>query len=143
MPGKLIRIDITKKTTGFPSTRFTGTVYVHDRPPMPGIITFQFTEEKDMLKFKLMLPAPGAADVVSRELSVKIADADVLLTSLSPDAAESGEYAGQDNDAVEVSLTDIDDAGNRSDARVQSFTLVDTIAPPVPGEIGLVITEEV
>lgn len=143
MPGKRITIDVIKKTTGFPSTRFIGTVFVYDRPAMPGIITLQVTEETKMLKFKLVLPAPGAADVVSRELSVKIADADAALIELAADALEADGYEGQDNAAVEVSLVDVDDAGNRSEARVQSFTLTDTIAPPVPSEIGLVVTAEV
>lgn len=144
MPDKRITIDVIKKTTGFPSTRFIGTVFVYERPAMPGIIILLVTfQENEMLKFKLVLPAPGAADVVKRELSVKIADADAVLAELAADALEADGYEGQDDDAVEVSLVDIDDAGNRSEARVQTFTLADTIAPPVPGEIGLVVTAEV
>jgi len=113
----------------------------------PGMVYLRMTGvfyegKKKMLKFKLVLPAPGASDVVSRNLSVKIGDAEATSEVLDGSALESAEYQGADNAAVTGSLSDTDDAGNVSDAREFSFVLTDTIAPPQPGEIGLVVTGE-
>lgn len=130
----------------FPS-RVTGTVVVYEGPAMPGILRLAvYSEESDMLKFKLTpIPAPGAPDVVRRELTVTVADGAPTLIELAPDQTEatSDTFVGNDNDRVLTSLVDIDDAGNRSPAREQEFTLTDTIAPPEPGAIGLEVTEEV
>lgn len=95
-----------------------------------------------MLKFKLVLPAPGAPDVVSRNLSIKIGDEDAQLVVLPGTDTESSEYVAAEGTVVSGELADVDDAGNVSPARDFRFTLVDTIAPPIPGEVGLLVTEE-
>lgn len=97
--------------------------------------------ENNMLNFVLNLPAPGAPDVVSRELKVNFGGNDYVEV-LSGDSIKSANYLGEDNAVVTVSLVDIDDAGNRSDASESTFTLVDTIAPPAPGAIGLTVVSE-
>jgi len=61
---------------------------------------------------------------------------------LAGDALEAAGFECADNAEVFVSLVDIDDAGNRSAAREQTFTVTDTMAPPVPGTIGLEVTGE-
>lgn len=113
----------------------------------PGFVWIKVTEsfykgQLKMLKFKLVLPAPGASDVVSRKITVKIGEQDVLDAELSGDALETAEMSGVDNDPVVGSLVDVDDAGNMSPAREFSFVLVDSIAPPQPGELGIVVTGE-
>lgn len=113
----------------------------------PGLVYLRVTGvfyegKKKMLKFKLVLPAPGASDVASRQLTVTIGTADPQTVTLDPTAIESGEYEGEDNAAVSGSLVDTDDAGNQSEAREFSFVLTDTLAPPQPGEVGLVVTGE-
>jgi hypothetical protein len=117
------------------------------RPPsQPWLIRLTVTKENDnMLKFNLTLPSASASDVISRLLSVKIGNNDpVTLTLAANDVIITNDlFVGNDNDGVDVSLADVDDAGNRSVSRDQSFVLTDTIAPPQPGEIGLTITDEV
>ena len=123
---------------------FSGEILLYEGPPMPSFIFLEvYKEENDMLKFKLVLPEPKAKDVVSRELSTTVAQGIADLKVVGPTDVDIVGFEGNQDDAVEVTLTDIDDAGNRSETRVQSFILVDTIAPPQPGEIGLVVTEEV
>jgi hypothetical protein len=95
-----------------------------------------------MLKFKLVLPAPGASDVVSRKLTVAIDNVVVANELLDGAALESPEYEGADEAAVSGTLVDTDDANNASEPREFSFVLTDTIPPPQPGAIGLVVTGE-
>lgn len=98
-----------------------------------------------MLKFELILPPISAHDVVSRLLSVKVGNGDLITLTPAPNELIiiNDKFIGNDNDAVDVSLADVDDAGNRGVSRDQSFVLLDTIAPPQPGELGLIVTEEV
>lgn len=111
--------------------------------PKPKLVRLVITKENGiMLEFKLVLPVPGAVDVVGRELTVKVADGEAVTQTVAADVLEVAGFSGADNAAVEVSLVDVDDAGNKSEARVQTFTLVDNLAPPVPGEIGLQVTNE-
>jgi hypothetical protein len=110
----------------------------------PGPIFVRVYEGEDsMLKFVLVLPQKGAADVVQRELTVQVGEGDPVVVSLGGDEVESGTFEGEDGDSVSGSLVDVDDAGNKSEAREFSFVLVDTVAPPTPGEVGLKVTEEV
>lgn len=113
-------------------------------PPQPGRINLVVLSEGNdgMLNFKLVLPTPGAPDVIGRELTYAIGTAEPTTVALAAAATEYAGLSGNDNDAVAVSLVDVDDAGNRSEARSQTFTLTDTIAPPQPGELGLVIESE-
>lgn len=113
------------------------------KPPKPGIITFLTSEkENGMLKFVLSLPQAGAADVVSRKLTVKIGESELVALELAADALESQEFVCADNTVVVGSLVDVDDAGNESPASEFSFVIVDTIAPPQPGEVGVKVTGE-
>lgn len=95
-----------------------------------------------MLKFVLTLPAPGAADVVERELVVKIGEAEPVTVFLDGKSLESEEFSCEDNTTVTGTLVDIDDATNRSEPRSFEFIVVDTIAPPVPGELGVRVTAD-
>lgn len=110
----------------------------------PGLVYVLVTSEGEsgMLKFKVKLPVPGAADVVGRELTVKIGDAEATTVTLPGTATESAEATGADNAVVAGSLVDIDDAGNRSPVRLFEGTLTDTLAPPQPGELAIEITGE-
>lgn len=110
----------------------------------PGIVTLHILREGEdgMLNFVLNLPPKSASDVVSRELAISINGAEAQLLTLEADAVKTQEFSGADNAVVAGFLVDIDDAGNRSPAREFTFTLVDTIAPAQPGEIGLEVTSE-
>ena len=94
------------------------------------------------MQFKLMFPAVGAADVVGRELSIQVGSADPIVVVHDASALESDVFTCDDNAVAVGSFVDIDDAGNRSDARDFSFTIVDTIAPPQPGDLGVVIVAD-
>lgn len=111
---------------------------------LPGKVTLEILDEGEdhMLTFRLLLPQPGAADVVSRELTVSVGGGDPQVVSLGGDELASAEMSGDDGAAVVGSLVDVDDAGNRSPAREFSFVLADTIAPPQPGEVGVEVTGE-
>ena len=107
------------------------------------VVTGEFTKgHTQMLRFKLILPAPGASDVVTRKLSIQVGNGDPQNFALPGDALETQEFEGEDNAAVSGQLVDVDDAGNESEPRDYFFLLVDTLAPPQPGEIGLVVTGE-
>lgn len=110
-----------------------------ERPPKPDIVSIILTGETEMaLQFKLVLPVAGASDVVSRKLTVNGVE-----QAVAGDVLEVAGFEGEQDSVVEGALVDVDDAGNESVARAFSFVLVDTIAPAQPGEVGLVVTDEV
>ena len=109
----------------------------------PGRMGIRFIkEENGMLSFVVVLPAPGAADVVTRELSVTIAGGTPVVINPAVYAIESQEFSGNDNDSVHLELVDVDDAGNLSTTSVLDTILIDTLAPPQPGEMGIRVTRE-
>ena len=95
-----------------------------------------------MLQFVVTLPPTGAADVLSRELSVTIGANPAVILNPAVGDVESQELSGNDNDAVHLELVDVDDAGNRSAASVLEVILLDTLVPPQPGEMGIRVTGE-
>lgn len=110
---------------------------------MPGLVFLKVVREEDeMLFFNLVLPPAGAADVASRQVTVTIGTGDPQTINLAGTDLSTPELSGSDNDAVVGTLVDTDDAGNASPAREFSFVLVDTLAPPQPGELGIAITRE-
>lgn len=113
----------------------------------PGLVFSRmvFEGESSVSKFVLVLPAPGAADVVQRELVFSVAGGEPVTQLLSGSALESDEFSGNQGDIVTGSLVDIDDATpspNRSEPSLFELELVDTIAPPQPGQVGLKMTAE-
>jgi len=113
------------------------------RQRVPGLVFLKTVrEEEEMLIFVLALPAVGAPDVVSRQVIVTVGAADPVIFDLSGSDLVTPELSGNDNDAVVGTLVDTDDAGNASPAREFSFVLVDTIAPPQPGEVGINVLRE-
>lgn len=110
------------------------------RPGPVRIKTWQ--GENGMLKFVLVLPEKGVSDVVKRHLSVAVGGGEPMVVELGADVVASDVLEGVDNDIVTGSLVDEDDAGNKSEAREFSFVLVDDIAPPQPGELGIKVLSE-
>lgn len=109
----------------------------------PGPLTLIVTSEVDnMLQFKIVLPELKDADVVLRRLAVKVGDGEFVVREFAPDTLEADGYEGPQDAAVEVSLVDVDDAGNVSQPSTLSATLVDTIPPSTPDAPQLVVTGE-
>ncbi len=112
----------------------------------PGLVFLKLKKEvNEMLFFELDLPAATNADVLNggkRKLTTKIGSADAVEVELPGNAVVSSELSGNDNDVVEGTLVDIDDAGNPSEPSSFSFVLTDTIAPAKPGDVGLRVTRE-
>ena len=108
----------------------------------PGRVFLKLISEsgEGMLKFVLVLPVKSAPDVVSRELTLQVGGNDPVNVTLDGNVVETPEYVGEKNGVLVGSLVDVDDAGNRSESRDFEFVLLDTIAPPMPGQVGVVVT---
>lgn len=102
------------------------------------------SEMAGKLQFKVLLPVwPVGADIQSGELTVDVAGA-VSTIPVAMDQAEVTDLEGDQDAAVDLSFVYIDDAGNRSvSASIFSGTLVDTIAPPDAGSLGIEVTGEI
>ena len=112
------------------------------RPPTPGPLSVKIAREQDMaLIYEVTLPPPGAADVTIRELTVTVAGGAPAVSDLGPEEAPP-EIAAEPGQDVELSLCDVDDAGNRSEVSVLSFTASDTLPPPAPGQLGVTVVRE-
>lgn len=118
--------------------------YIKKKVPKPKMVGLSILSqgETGMLKFVLTLPTVGVSDVVSRELTVAVGDVEAVLLTLSSDATESQEFEAADDTVVTGTLVDVDNAGNKSEAREFNFVIVDTIAPPQPGELGVKVISE-
>jgi hypothetical protein len=125
------------------NVHLTGSFIIHDGPPMPGPLSITLIQEdSDVLIYQINLPQPGATDVVKRELTIATPDQPDSVMELAPDLLAVEGQKGPQDAKIKLTLVDIDDAGNRSEPRIQEFTLTDTIAPPEPGEIGIAVTGE-
>ena len=87
-------------------------------------------------RYDLELPAPGADDVVKRELHVnrdgveeiQTVEGDLLATSVVVD----------ENTHVSLFLVDFDEAGNASEpGPAAEFDVTDQVPPPAPGAPGV------
>lgn len=118
----------------------------------PGLVFLQFLKEgsNGMKVFTLKLPLATAEDVKFFEVVYKVGDAEpVTLTPLNPDYGKTPVTPGEipnlqaENGTVVVgTVCCVDDAGNKSAVREFSLEVLDTTAPPMPGEVGIVITDE-
>lgn len=97
----------------------------------------------DEILFRVTLPAISAPDVVRREISLSINGVDsapLFIDALGTTATDT--LRGPQNATVVVSLIDVDDAGNRSQASSGTFVLLDVVAPPAPGSLGIEVLGE-
>jgi len=112
--------------------------------PMPGAMIVNITgeSENNMLKFTVDIPDESTADVVKRVLTVDVDGTKTGQEFPGRDAAVSNEFQGDQGATVMLSLVNVDDADNKSEARELMVTLTDTLAPPMPGEFGITVTGE-
>ena len=110
----------------------------------PGQVTILPKEQvMDKITFKVLLPTLTDADVVSRELTVKVADGTPVIKTVAQDVVSIDGFDGLQGTAVQLSLVDIDDAGNRSEASTITAVLKDVFPPAKPGFLSIVQTGEV
>lgn len=99
-------------------------------------------EMADVLTYQVSVGLPVSHDVVQRELSFVIDGADPVVSVFSNETTDLGTVNAPEGANVVLSLVDIDNAGNRSDAAVLSFEAVDTLPPAVPGSFGVTLVGE-
>lgn len=116
------------------------------RVPQPGPLKLVHTREENMAQVYTATLAPKtAADVVSHEVTLTGAafvEGDAAVQSYADGTVSTGEFKAEDGVEFTTSYVQIDDAGNRSEPIVQTFTAVDDIAPAQPGELGLTHVRE-
>lgn len=92
----------------------------------------------DFLKYRATFPAlPVGSDIQSQLFDVSANGEGQPTQTLGIDAA-SAEFEVPQGATVEIKLTYVDDGGNLSQPRLQSFVAQDTIPPEAPGEFGAV-----
>lgn len=96
----------------------------------------------DVLTYQVSVGPAVDHDVVSRELSFVIDGGEPVVASFSGDTTDLGLVSAPQGSSVVLSLVDIDDAGNRSDAATLEFVAADTFPPAVPGSFGVTLVGE-
>lgn len=116
----------------------------------PGRMSVRFVQElleentMDTIVFDVSLPPVSVpSDVVSRELQVIVDGAQAEVKSVGKDDTVVSRISVPQDSAVRLELRNIDDSGNVSEPSVFEFTAVDTISPPAPGTLGVVIVDEI
>lgn len=131
---------------GFLKTTYKAVVSLGLAPSKPGATKLHTTAEvRDMLKFVIVLPEKTAEefDVVSRQVTIAINGVVAATLTAAATDTEVGPFAGRDNDQIDVSVVNVDDAGNVSAvASTLSTVLTDTFAPPAPGALAVLCVGE-
>jgi hypothetical protein len=96
----------------------------------------------DNLTYRVTAGAPVDGDVVSRVVTVTVNGESQGSVSYVGSTIDLGVITVPQDSDVEVSLVDIDDAGNASDPASYSFVAVDSIAPATPGALGVTLVGE-
>lgn len=95
------------------------------------------------LIYNAFLPSISDSDVVVRKLKLVVNGVETVL-SVDPSVTVLELPPIKDNSSVEISISDVDDAGNQSEYSVPlTFTALDTIVPAVPGAVNVKIVKEV
>lgn len=115
-------------------------------PPRPGALKIRVAaEDKYMLQFFVALPAKTEEefDVVSRKLEIDIGGTALEPQTVPVDTPEAGPFEGADGAVVKIKCWNVDDAGNVSETASDfEGVLLDTFAPPAPGQLGIRVTGE-
>jgi hypothetical protein len=110
---------------------------------IPGLVCVQVRSMKgSKMRVVLLLPPPSAKDVAIKEVHIQVNSGSIDRLSLDVSATETPAIHCELGDVLQGSLYMIDRSGNRSEPRTYRFTIEDTDAPPMPGEIGVRLTEE-
>ena len=109
-------------------------------PPMPGAIYLidLRSNHMDQIVVRFTFPPPGAPDVVERHfLAMKNGHGGPLIVHqvFNLPLPSVFEWTFDQGQVVHLHLYDVDDSGNQSPIRMQDFVALDTIPPPMPGEV--------
>ena len=96
----------------------------------------------DVLTYRVSAAAPVDADVVSRVVTLKINGEEKGSRTFEGPVTDLGTVTAPQNAEVELSLVDVDDAGNVSEPATYSFTAVDTLPPAAPGAFNVTLVSE-
>lgn len=109
----------------------------------PGRLYVLIRKGPNMVEFQVtaLLPAVNPDDnVTNREITATVNGTAQPATSVPVTQGQYDLWA-KENDKVQFSLVDIDQAGNRSQASVSDeITVTDTIPPQTPGAVPVSIT---
>ena len=112
----------------------------------PANINIKINLEKETnmgLVYRLFLSPPEASDVVKRVVSLKV-DGNSSLLDINPNSTSYDLPPVKDNSLVEISVKDVDDAGNESGwSDPLKFTALDTIVPGTPQGLAVKLVAEV
>lgn len=109
-------------------------------PPRPARVTLAEKVELDMDRFGFTFALPPSdPDTASRELSITVNGGDPpTVKTYQPTAAVTDQLIFNQDDQLVLTLVDIDDAGNRSQASAAlSVTVNDDVPPATPGALGV------
>lgn len=119
---------------------------VVEQPARPsGLDVFQIRSNismADNLTYRVTAGAPVDGDVVSRVVTVTVNGESQGSVSYVGSTTDLGVITVPQDSEVEVTLVDVDDAGNSSDPATYSFVAVDSIAPATPGALGVTLVGE-
>jgi hypothetical protein len=117
-------------------------------PEAPVVVYYEEESMAQRIYFDVRLHLPTDADVVSRLVTIKVTGTDSTVRvlhegSVDPHTEVLGHYWGYEDEVVTVTLVDVDDAGNHSEAVEVSYQLPDLTAPakPVAPEIVVIGTD--
>jgi hypothetical protein len=125
--------------------------FMRGGPSRPGVMSLAWTTtlkvdamNKTFYVFDVQFPPLAAdSDVVRRELTYLVDDALVDLFFIEPGTDKLTNLAVAHDQTITLELVDVDEAGNRSQARVlRQLIDKDPVAPPMPGEFAVTFTEE-
>jgi hypothetical protein len=115
-------------------------------PPTPVAPSVKFIEETFMpvheFKYTFGLPAASAPDVAKFVVMVEVDGAVEQFELAATETTFARSFAPGAN--VNITLVDVDSAGNASQPSTPlTFTVTDTVPPPTPGPLSIQNVEEV
>lgn len=120
-------------------------IVVESAPGVPANLRVVQTRRDSManiLTYSISVAAPVDADVVSRELVVTVDGVSRDSVEFSGTSTDLGSVDVPEGASVQLSLVDVDDAGNESVPAVVDFVAADTLAPGQPGAFTVSLVAE-
>jgi hypothetical protein len=113
-----------------------------DVPANLRVVQLRRDSMTNILTYSVSVAAPVDADVVSRELIVTVDGVNQDTVEFSGTATDLGNIDVPEGASVQLSLVDVDDAGNESVPATVDFVAADTLAPGQPGAFNVSLVAE-